>query len=74
MQAGRTAVAGLAVGLMCSFVAGRLLASQLFGVSPHEPWLLATATTVLLVVTLLASLLPAWRAARVDPMGPLRLE
>ncbi len=74
LQAGRTAVAGLAIGLVCSFVASRLLASQLFGVSPHEPWLLATASLVLLVVTLLASLLPARRATRINPMGSMRFE
>ncbi len=74
MQAGRTAVAGLAIGLVCSFVTSRLLASQLFGVSPHEPWLLAMASVALLLVTLLASLVPARRATRVDPMGPLRFD
>ncbi|MEO5823128.1 MAG: FtsX-like permease family protein, partial [Vicinamibacteraceae bacterium] len=74
MQAGQTALAGLAIGLVCSFATSRLLASQLFGVSPHEPWLLTLACLVLLLVTLLASLLPARRATRVDPMGPLRFE
>jgi predicted permease len=73
-QAGRTAAAGLALGVVCSFATSRLLASQLFGVTPHEPWLLAVASMVLVLVTLLASLIPALRATRVDPMGPLRFD
>ena len=71
-QAGRVAVAGLAIGLICSFVTNRLLASQLFDVSPHDPWLLTTVCVALFFVALLASVLPARRAARVDPIGPLR--
>jgi ABC-type lipoprotein release transport system permease subunit len=74
MQAGRLAAIGLAIGLVCSFVTNRLLVSQLFDVSPHDPWLLTTVSVMLLFVALLASLLPARRAARVDPIGPLRFD
>ena len=73
-QAGRLALAGLALGLGCSFVTNQLLASQFFGVSPHDPWLLTTVSVALVSVALLASLLPARRAARVDPIGPLRFD
>jgi ABC-type antimicrobial peptide transport system permease subunit len=72
MQAGRLALAGLAIGLAFSFATNRLLASQLFGLSPHDPFLLMMASVVLLFVALLASLPPARRAARVDPMEALR--
>jgi ABC-type antimicrobial peptide transport system permease subunit len=74
MQAGRLAAAGLMIGLGCSFVTNQLLASQLFGVSPHDPWLLTAVSVVLLLVALLASLLPARRAAQVDPIAPLRFD
>jgi predicted permease len=74
MQAGRVALAGLAVGLAISLASNRLFASQLFGVSPDDPVLLMTVSLILLAVTLLASLLPARRAGRVDPMEPLRCE
>jgi predicted permease len=74
MQTSRTTVAGLAIGLVCSLATSRLLASQLFGVSPHEPWLLTMASVGLLLVTLLASLLPARRATRIAPLGSLRCE
>jgi ABC-type lipoprotein release transport system permease subunit len=50
------------------------LASQLFGLSPHDPILLATASGVLLVAALLASFVPARRAAQIDPMQALRQE
>jgi putative ABC transport system permease protein len=74
MQAGRVALAGLAVGLAISLASNRLFASQLFGVSPYDPVLLMTVSLILLAVILLASLLPARRAGRVDPMEPLRCE
>jgi putative ABC transport system permease protein len=74
VQAGRMAAAGLAVGLALSFATNRLLASQLFGVSPHDPILLATVSVVLMLVALAACWLPARRAARVDPMEALRYE
>jgi predicted permease len=74
LQAGRLALTGLALGLALSFATNRLIASQLFGVSPHDPILLGTVGFTLLFVALLASLLPARRAARVDPMVALRSE
>jgi predicted permease len=73
-HAGQLAVAGLAIGLGGSFVTNRLLASQLFGVSPHDPWLLTTVSVVLLFVALLACLLPARRATRIDPIGSMRFD
>ena len=74
MQTGRLVLAGLAIGLAFSFATNRLLASQLFGLSPHDPFLLMTVSVLLLFVALLASFLPARRAARVDPMVALRHE
>jgi ABC-type lipoprotein release transport system permease subunit len=51
-----------------------LLASQLFGLTPHDPLLLTSVSVLLLGVALLASLLPARRAARTNPMEALRHE
>jgi len=73
-QAGRLTLAGLMIGLVVSFATNRLLASQLFGLSPHDPFVLVTVSILLLLVALLASFLPARRAARVDPMEALRCE
>jgi predicted permease len=74
VQSSRIVLAGLALGLTLSLATGRLLASQLFGLSPHDPVLLTTVSVVILLVALLASLLPARRAANVDPMEALRHE
>jgi ABC-type antimicrobial peptide transport system permease subunit len=66
------ALVGLAIGIACSLATNRLLASQLFGVSPHDPFLLTGVSVVMLLVALGASLLPARRAARIDPIASLR--
>jgi predicted permease len=74
LQGGRLALAGLAIGLALSFATNRLLAGQLFGLSPHDPILLGTVSVALLLVAVLACWAPARRAARVDPMEALRDE
>jgi len=74
MQAGRLVLAGLAIGLAFSFATNRMLVSQLFDLSPHDPFLLTTVSVLLLLVALLASFLPARRATNVDPMVALRTE
>jgi putative ABC transport system permease protein len=73
-QAGRLALIGLVIGLGVSLATNRLLTSHLFGLSPHDPVLLITVSVLLLLVALLASFLPARRAAKVDPMEALRHE
>jgi ABC-type lipoprotein release transport system permease subunit len=52
----------------------RLLASALFGVTPHDPWTLGTVFLLFFVLALVASYFPARRAASVDPMKALRTE
>lgn len=70
----RLAVAGAVLGVAGGLAAGRLLRSQLHGVSPVDPWSLSAATLVLMAVTIGASFTPAWRASRVDPVVALRDE
>jgi predicted permease len=65
---------GLALGLLASLGAGRFLESMLFGVTATDPWIYGGVAFLLGVVALAASLLPARRAARVDPMIALRAE
>ena len=65
---------GLAFGLVAVFASGQFLTAQLYEISPRNPFLLALTATGLAVAALLACLLPARRATRVDPMIALRYE
>ena len=66
--------AGILVGACLSFAGTRLVSSMLCGLSPHDPLTLAAAAVLLLLVSVGSSLLPAWRAAHVDPTEALRAE
>jgi predicted permease len=68
-----TAVA-LALGLAGALSSGRLLASQLYGVAPHDPVALGAVAALLAAVALVACWLPARRASRVDPKMSLQAE
>jgi predicted permease len=65
---------GVAIGLPAAIVAGRLLESVLFGVSGHDPAVLAGAVAALAAAATAAALLPARRAASIDPVSALRTE
>lgn len=65
---------GLLIGIPLVFLSGKALASQLFGVSSFAPSILTTAIVVLGLCALMASIVPARRAAGIDPMRALRTE
>jgi ABC-type antimicrobial peptide transport system permease subunit len=65
-------VVGIAVGLAGALAASGSVRSLLFGVGATDPATYAGVVAVLLAMTVLACLLPAWRAARVDPQVALR--
>jgi predicted permease len=65
---------GVAIGLGAAVFAGRLVASFLFGLNPADPLTLVAVPLILVVVGLLASAIPARRAAAADPMASLRAE
>jgi ABC-type lipoprotein release transport system permease subunit len=62
------------LGLAAAAGASRLLASQLFGVSPTDPAVLLLVSAALVAVAALASVIPARRAAAIDPVVTLRSE
>jgi putative ABC transport system permease protein len=68
------ALAGAALGIAGGVAAGRVVQNQLHGVGPGDPWSIAAATATLVLVSIAASLTPAWRASRVDPALALRDE
>jgi putative ABC transport system permease protein len=73
-QAARLAGAGVLFGLAGGFAAARLLATLLYGVKPSDPGTFVVVGSGLFLIALLASVIPARRATRVDPMEALRTE
>jgi putative ABC transport system permease protein len=70
----KLALFGVGIGLVLSLMAGRLLSTLLFGVGAKDPMTFVGLSLVVVVVTMVASYLPARRATRVDPMVALRYE
>jgi ABC-type antimicrobial peptide transport system permease subunit len=67
-------VPGLILGLVLWFPVLGLTRGLVYGLSPHDPITVFAATGILLLVALTAALIPAWRAARVDPIDAIRAE
>jgi putative ABC transport system permease protein len=70
----RIAVAGVAAGLVASLALSRLVSGLLYGVSATDGWTYVAMASLLAVTAIAASLVPAWRASRVDPAVALRYE
>ena len=65
---------GVGIGLIVSGIMAPLISSLLYGVRPLDPEVFIAVPVILMVVVLLASYIPAWRAARVNPIVALRRE
>jgi putative ABC transport system permease protein len=63
----QSAAIGIAAGIAGAFAITRLIGSLLFGVRPTDPLTTASVIGLITAVAALASILPAWRASRVDP-------
>jgi predicted permease len=74
MQSVRLTLVGIAIGIAGSLIASRSLSSLLFEVQPGDARILLLVSTLLLLVALVASLVPARRAARTDPSDALRAD
>jgi putative ABC transport system permease protein len=73
-RAAQLTLAGVAAGLAGAFALQRVIVSQLYGVSPADPMVLATVSFIMCAVALAAAFFPARRAARTDPLVALRHE
>ncbi len=65
---------GLAIGIGATLALTRLLSTQLFEISPHDPWVFTGVSVLMLAITTAACYLPARRATKVDPIATLRAE
>ncbi len=70
----KPAALGVAMGLLAAYVGGHVMEAVLFGVDPRDASVFAVTPMLLLAVALLATLVPARRAGRIDPVRAIRLE
>ena len=70
----RLSLTGLAIGIALTLAAGQAMASVLFGITPFDPVTLGGVLIIFAGVAVLASVVPAFRASRVDPLATLRYE
>jgi predicted permease len=73
-ESGKLVIAGIVLGVPVTLALTRYASTRLYNVSVGDPLYVAAAIALMLAVALGASLLPAWRASRVDPMDALRAE
>ena len=67
-------VVGLAIGISVSLLLARVVANMVYGVGPRDVTTYLGVSVLLGIIALVATLIPAWRATRVDPMRTLRDE
>jgi putative ABC transport system permease protein len=65
---------GIVAGVLAALVLTRLMAALLFGVGPRDPRTFLAVAATLFAIALAAALVPAWRAARIDPAVAVRRE
>ena len=70
----RTVAVGVGLGIALAIATGKLIEALLYGIAPRNPLVLALVSACLLVVAILATLVPAWRASRADPITALRAD
>jgi ABC-type lipoprotein release transport system permease subunit len=64
----------MTAGSLLALIGGRLVGSQLYGITRNDPWALVASVLLLLIVATAASAVPTMRAARADPLEALRAD
>ena len=70
----KTVIAGVVAGVLLALAAGKLVASLLYGIKPSDPASMAIVAATLIAIAMAAALIPAWKAARSDPVSALRAD
>ncbi|MGV3707928.1 MAG: ADOP family duplicated permease [Gemmatimonas sp.] len=70
----RVIAIGIGIGVIAALALGSVVASLLYETSPRDPYVMVTSAAMLLVVTVIACAIPAWRASRIDPLNAMRAE
>ena len=70
----KPAITGIVIGLAGALALGRVIASLIYGISATDPLTFAAVAALLSLVALLASIIPAYRAAKIEPTRALRDE
>jgi predicted permease len=73
-QGGLLALFGTAIGLLVAYLSGRIVATQIYAVRASDPLMLGAAIVLVVAITACATMIPAWRASRLQPSGVLHTE
>ena len=73
-QGGTLALIGTAIGLAIAFVSGQIVASQIYAIRASDPLMLGGAIVLVVAITALATMIPAWRASRLAPSAVMHAE
>lgn len=73
-QGGLLALAGTVIGVGAAYLSGRIVSSQVYAIRASDPVMLTSAVALVVVITVLATMIPAWRASRLSPSHVLRAD
>jgi putative ABC transport system permease protein len=73
-QGAMLALAGTAIGLVVAYLSGRIVASRIYAIRASDPLMLGAAIALVIAITAIATMIPAWRASRLQPSGVLHAE
>ena len=73
-QAATLTAGGIAIGVVGALAISRVIQGMLYGIGPRDPITFVAVAVVLAAVALMATIVPAWKATRVDPVTALRAD